>query len=465
MSRKPFAASVCLLGLLACAALAQEPQILVLDDLEGDVAPRWHAADGSAAETLEGDDKIVKEGELSGRWDPSRGATHIVLVRPDFPRDWAAWGALEMWVHSANPTGAVFAVVVGADDPQTDGPDYYRCLIPVDWEGWRLLHLEPRSFCAGRTPLGWGQIDSLGFAIAGWNDVRYVPGTVLRFDRIVLTKPWREADRRLLFDPDTDWCAWWPLGYATDPAKSGRCACDWRPTPERAQAADCSVPRDWSGMAHFNGWLYAENLARSVLRITVPSGNPASDGPDAYEVSQTIDWSGWRLVSLPLASFRRAGEPLGWQAVQALTLSLELPKDRPEGPRLCIDRLWLSAEPETEQSWAQWLHREGGVASTRAPTIGTPGAPQTPVRDPEVDRLLKEALAAKRQGNLELAFTRYVAVLLRDAENVEAHWGLAWVLAAKGEKEAAAEHFRKVAELSKDPKRVKDAKEALGRLR
>ena len=89
--------------------------------------------------------------------------------------------------------------------------------------------------------------------------------------------------------------------------------------------------------------------------------------------------------------------------------------------------------------------------------------PPPPVPSPE--QLLKEALEAKRKGDLELAFTKYIAVLLREPESVEAHWGLAWVLASKGEKEAAVEHFRKVAELSSDPARVREANAALARLK
>jgi len=443
---------------------AQQPGTLPLDDMEGDVAARWQDVNGTALATLQPDERIVKQGEESGRWEPSNGATQITLVRPELPRDWTPWGALEMWVHAEKPTGAVFAIVVGSDNPDTNGPDYYRCLIPVDWEGWRFLHLEPRSFCAGRTPSGWAHVDSLSFAIAGWSDLKLVPGTVLRFDAIHLAKAGVGGERRLLFEPDTDWCAWWPLGYATEPVKTGRYVAEWVPDAEHATVVNRSVPVDWSGMVHLNAWVHCEGVKGATLTLAGVSENLATKDTDAYGASVALDWIGWRLLSIPLASFARQGEPSGWQAIGELRLSIRFAAAPLADARLCLDAMWLSVEAETEASWAKWAGGGSDGPGSHAPTIAAPGSGNGP---PEagIARLLKEALAAKRDGNLELAFTRYVAILLRDEACVDAHWGLAWVLAAKGEKEAAAEHFEKVVELSQDPKLVKEAKEALRRVR
>ena len=74
------------------------------------------------------------------------------------------------------------------------------------------------------------------------------------------------------------------------------------------------------------------------------------------------------------------------------------------------------------------------------------------------------ALAAKREGNLELAFTRYIAVLLRSPDHIEAHWGIAWILAQQGENEAAIEHFQAVVQLSDDPEKIRECNAALARL-
>jgi hypothetical protein len=451
---------------------AQGPVLTSLDEMEGDIAGRWRDMAGSAAATLEPDEEIVKDGEQSGRWDPGSGARHIYLAAPDMPTNWHAFGALEMWIHSGKATGAVFAIVVQSENPATEGEDYYRCLVPVDWEGWRFLHLEPRSFLPGRQPVGWRQVDTLRLAIAGWSDLKYVPGTVLRFDALRLAPPTIDPERRVLFEPDTDWCAWWPLNYAVAPAKTGRYVAEWLPGDEAREIANRSVPSDWSGSTHLNLWLHCEDTAGGTLVVRAISDRETTDDRDFYEAVTKTDWDGWRLLSLPLASFERRFEPVGWQSVGELQLALGWTGAPVNDARLCLDDIWLSTRAETEKSWIQRAGPSGqpppgNVAPTMAAPPADPGGEagtDSGQPDAELARLVREALEAKQAGDLELAFTKYVAVLLRDAKHVEAHWGLAWVLATKGEGEAALEHFRKVVEFSDNPQQVREAQAAIARL-
>jgi len=454
---------------VGAAAPAQEPTFVSIDEMEDDIAARWHDVGGSAKQTLESDEKVVKEGEASGRWDTDAAAQVVYLAAPDMPTDWEALGALEMWVHSEKPTGAVFAVALYSENPETDGEDYYRCLVPVDWEGWRLLHLEPRSFAVARKPVGWRRIDSLRFAIAGWNDLKQAPGTVLRFDAIRLVKSLSTPERRIIFEPDTDWCAWWPLAYAAAPTKTGRYVSDWYPAEDGASVVNRSVPRDWSGSVYLNLWVYCEATQDMTLRVAAGSDREDTPEKDGYEASVELNWVGWKLVGLPLTGFRRASEPLGWQSIDELRLTAEWPQEAKVAARICLDDMWLSAVQGGEG--APPVTADGGTGGDSAPvapTMTAPGGngtkpPLPPAPTPA--QLLKEALEAKRKGDLELAFTKYVAVLLKEPQSVEAHWGLAWVLASKGEKEAAIEHFQAVAEQSDDPARVREAKAALARLK
>ncbi len=453
-------------------ARAQDQAVASLDEMEGDVAARWRAVDGSADATLEPDEDVVKDGELSGRWDPGAGAKHIYLAAPDMPSNWEAFGALEMWIHSAAPTGAVFAIVVQSENPETDGEDYQRCLIPVDWEGWRFLHLEPRSFLAAREPLGWRQIDTLRLAIDGWNDLKYVPGTVLRFDALRLAQAWSDPERRLLFEPDTDWCAWWPLTYAVTPTRTGRYVAEWLIGEDPPTVSNRSVPGDWSGSTHLNLWLHCEGTQGITLSIRAISDRQETDDPDHYEAAVALDWKDWRLLSVPLADFERRGQPVGWESVGELQLAVGWADSPPENARICADDVWLSTRAETEETWvAATGTGTSQPDGTTAPSITAPpgnapgGTGGQPEQEDQITRLLDEALQAKKAGDLELSFTKYIAVLLSDPENVGAHWGLAWVLAIKGEKEAALEHFGKVAELSDDPERVREARAAIARLK
>ncbi len=457
---------------VACpCALGQEPVFASLDEMEGDVAARWRDVSGSAAATLEPDEEIVKDGEQSGRWDPATATRQIYLAGPDMPTDWHAFGALELWIHSEKATGGVFAIIVQSENPTTEGEDYYRCLVPVDWEGWRFFHLEPRSFLPARQPVGWRQVDTLRMAIGEWSDLKYVPGTVLRFDALRLVRPPYNSERRLLFDPDTDWCAWWPLSYAVEPVKTGRYVAEWLIGDDPGAVSNRSVPADWSGSSHLNLWLHCEDVRGSTLGVRAYSDRQDSEERDCYQAAVRIDWEGWRLLSVPLADLERQFRPAGWQSVGELELALTWTGAPGDNARICLDDIWLSTRAETEETWASDMGVVGGLQNDVAPSIAAPpgtednGAGSDPGQETDVARLLGEALEAKRAGDLELAFTKYIAVLLRHPEHTEAHWGLAWVLATKGEKEAALEHFQKVVELSDDPQRVKEAQAAITRLK
>ncbi len=451
---------------VASGGLSQDA-FVSLDEMEDDVAARWRDVTGAGAAALTPDEEIVKEGAQSGLWNPSAAAQQIYLDPEGMPTDWAVYGALEMWVHSAEATGAVFAVSIHSENEQTPGEDYYRCLIPVDWQGWRFLHLEPRSFSLGREPVGWRQADSLRLSIAGWSDLRHVPGTVLRFDALRLVTATRTPERRVLFEPDTDWCAWWPLTYATDPVQTGRYVAEWYVAERTGGVVNRSVPRNWSGGAYLNMWLHATHLEGTELAVNVASDSPDSEATDRYDATVDVDWSGWQLVSLPLAKFHRGGEPEGWHAVDGLSFALGGEDEFSDEARLCIDDIWLSALAGVVEAGPALPggDLDGPLVGPIAPTLTAPGDNGSTTPAVDVDALIAEALAAKKEGDLELAFTKYIGALLREPAHVGAHWGLAWILAQRGEKEAAIEHFEAVVEMSKDAEQVAEARSAMKRLR
>ena len=79
--------------------------------------------------------------------------------------------------------------------------------------------------------------------------------------------------------------------------------------------------------------------------------------------------------------------------------------------------------------------------------------------------LIAGGMADKKANNLEAAAAKFQQALQIDANNSDAHWGMAWVLAAQGKKPEARAEFEKVTKLSTDPKRTKDAQDALARLK
>ena len=96
------------------------------------------------------------------------------------------------------------------------------------------------------------------------------------------------------------------------------------------------------------------------------------------------------------------------------------------------------------------------------PGAGPPAAPTGPAVT--VDELVEQGIEDKNAGRLEDAEMKLRAAVLEEEGNEDAHWALAWTLAAAEKKSEAIAEFEKVLELTRDAKRTSDAKAAIQRL-
>ncbi|MFQ5809571.1 MAG: tetratricopeptide repeat protein [Armatimonadota bacterium] len=103
-----------------------------------------------------------------------------------------------------------------------------------------------------------------------------------------------------------------------------------------------------------------------------------------------------------------------------------------------------------------------GMAESMGEAMGEAASP-APAKDAAT--LVAEAGAAKGAGKLDEAASKYEQALAQDANNVGAHWGLAWVLSSQKKNKEATTHFEQVAKLSGDQKQVTEAKAAIERLK
>ncbi|MEA3400565.1 MAG: tetratricopeptide repeat protein [Armatimonadota bacterium] len=93
-----------------------------------------------------------------------------------------------------------------------------------------------------------------------------------------------------------------------------------------------------------------------------------------------------------------------------------------------------------------------------------PGEEAEPAVGGDAAALVKEGMNLKHQGRYTAARDKFEAAIAADASNVDAHWGLAWILAEMGETDKAIEQFETVKELGASPERIAEANKALDRL-
>ncbi len=108
------------------------------------------------------------------------------------------------------------------------------------------------------------------------------------------------------------------LKITADRVKEGKTAGRWGDLVRYPTLVTADVPHDWSGVQNLSFWVYAEQPTRDAITLGIRSDNPATPGKDFFFYSFNIDWTGWKLVSLPLASFEKYQEPLGWNHVDAV---------------------------------------------------------------------------------------------------------------------------------------------------
>ena len=130
----------------------------------------------------------------------------------------------------------------------------------------------------------------------------------------------------------------------------------------------------------------------------------------------------WRLQST--GEFETSVQPLDGGAEKTI-----------EGPKAAADRKPLGDQPEPEGTQL------------------------------DADILVEEGMAAKRAGKLNEAVSKFKQALDQDPNNVDAHWGLSWILGAQGEGQEAITHFEQVIQLTDDAERRREAKAAIERLK
>jgi len=106
----------------------------------------------------------------------------------------------------------------------------------------------------------------------------------------------------------------------------------------------------------------------------------------------------------------------------------------------------------------------GQIPGSGMPGAGgvQPAAPTGPAVT--VDELVEQGIEDKNAGRLDDAEMKLRAAVLEEEGNEDAHWVLAWTLAAAEKNSEAIAEFEKVLELTADAKRTSEAKAAIQRL-
>lgn len=255
------------------------------------------------------DRAIVREGRCSIRW--AQGESPFLRLRFPKPRDWSAFSGLEFWLHSERATESDFMLIIGSENPATEGPDYYHLRIRLDWTGWRRFLVPFREMGKARDPIGWKKIDGPTFTASGFGNKPH-PDAVLRLDgfRLVETVP---EEGPLMTDEEL----FESLKLEAPELRAVKEAVE-RGDYERAKHELAKHIRERRCPRWFFDWRDHPFLG---VKVPPPEADKTPKGWDYYHRLIQIDWQGWKRFRLRKEDFTPTRSPIGWSWIRYIAFN------------------------------------------------------------------------------------------------------------------------------------------------
>lgn len=282
-----------------------------------DVGYLGEAAQWSGA-TL--DDSQRKVWPYALRWN--HGVSAGLSRKYPAPQDWSQYNALRFWVYSPKAGTSTAMLTIVSENAETEGGDYYSTKLTFNFEGWKEFVLPFRELGKARTPAGWQKIDAVTFNASGWNQTLN-PETEVVIDGIELLKQTQAAGGQITSD-EVFFASLNLELPALSAVKQAVAAGDY----PAARAALAEHLRARATPKWFIDWRAAP--LRGV-KVPAPEEDKAPDQWDYYSTFVTVDWQGWKKITItkesvtPKAVVEGQGvktkQPIGWHWIQYLAIN------------------------------------------------------------------------------------------------------------------------------------------------
>ncbi|MES2308444.1 MAG: BNR-4 repeat-containing protein [Verrucomicrobiota bacterium] len=129
---------------------------------------------------------------------------------------------------------------------------------------------------------------------------------------------------------------------STKYVKEGKSSLEWGNHAKYPTISCRTINHDWKGFSGILVSIYSEVATGDVIEVGVQSDAATTYFLDYYRAEFTVDWVGWKEVSIPFSAFTAFGNPVGWQKVDAISFFAKSKWQTPD-PRtvLYLDALKL----------------------------------------------------------------------------------------------------------------------------
>ncbi len=102
--------------------------------------------------------------------------------------------------------------------------------------------------------------------------------------------------------------------------KQGKTSGKWTNTVVNSRIVTKKIPHDWSRYSYFSMWVYSENANKAGFAVALYS-EPGVGRDNYYQTNIIINWTGWRLIEIPLTAFNPTRKPAGWHKIDYIKIA------------------------------------------------------------------------------------------------------------------------------------------------
>lgn len=267
------------------------------------------------------DATVVNSYSYSAKWEKTDSSNKVVqLFKPTNP-DITSYQYFNFSAYSETATGSTINVAVFSTSRNENNKQGYLMKgIPVDWTGWKTISLPISGFAKKYSP-DLSSIERIDFDARVWNagDVAASPDTVLYFEKVWLSEKsplLAPAEPGVIAQFDSEEAAALDKTGTLTPDSTVAKHYDWSAKWQNTHTTKNAIVQlslsgiDFTQYKNFAAWIYSEKATGSTINIAAFSNSRNVSNRQGYILKGIpVDWTGWKLVSVPIAEFTQRYDP------------------------------------------------------------------------------------------------------------------------------------------------------------
>ena len=262
---------------------------------------------------------------MSMKWELTQGKVGELRLQylkdKNITTDWTPYDVLKLRIYSDQANGnhvlvRAMSTADGFNEKQEDGSTiqkYYEQAFDINWTGWKEIAIPLNTFVSNNM-IGWDSIQSIGLFETNMG------GGSLYLDEIWLEETPPSSSIPLRSENTTSWFVTRNGSVAADETvkyDDATMSIRWDLTPGQVAELrlqylkDKNIVTDWAPYDTLKLRVYSPEVNGNHVLIRALAtedgyNEKQSDGtliPKYYEQAFDVDWTGWRVIAIPLNTF------------------------------------------------------------------------------------------------------------------------------------------------------------------